>query len=320
MRAVAFRTPGPIANPDALADIELPKPAPGARDLLVAVRAVSVNPVDTKVRQRPNPSDDWKVLGYAAAGIVAEVGAEVRGFLPGDAVYYAGDITRPGSNAEFQLVDHRLAAPMPKALDFAAAAALPLTSLTAWEVLFDRLDVLKPVAGAAPAVLIIGAAGGVGSMVVQLARAFTSLTVVATASRPETRRWAAELGAHHVVDHARPLAGEVAALQLGAPGFVFSITHTDRHMRDIVELIAPQGRFALIDDPETLDILPFKRKSVSTHWESMFTRSSFQTPTWPSRAASSPRWRRRSIPAGCAAPTPRRSVRSAPPTSSGRTR
>lgn len=277
MRAVGFRSPGPISTANALEDIELPRPTPGPRDLLVAVKAVSVNPVDTKVRQRANPSGDWKVLGYDAAGVVEAVGAEVTGFQRGDAVWYAGDITRPGSNAEFQLVDHRIAALKPKSLDFAAAAALPLTAITAWEVLFDRLDIRKPVPGAANVLVIIGGAGGVGSIAIQLARALTDMTVIATASRPETQDWVKELGAQHVVDHGKPLAAEIAALGLGAPGLVFSTTNTDQHLPAVIEMIAPQGRFALIDDPTALDVLPFKRRSVSTHWESMFTRSTFQT-------------------------------------------
>lgn len=277
MRAIGFRTPGPISQPNALEDIDLPRPTPGPRDLLVAVKAVSVNPVDTKVRQRPNPSGDWKVLGWDAAGVVLEVGAEVNGLAVGDEVWYAGDITRPGSNAEIQAVEHRIAAKKPKNLDFAAAAALPLTAITAWEVLFDRLDVRKPVPGAPRVLVIIGGAGGVGSIAVQLARQLTDLTVIATASRPETQAWARDLGAHHVVDHAKPLAAEIAALGLGAPAFVFSTTNTEQHLPEVVKAIAPQGRFALIDDPATLNILPFKSKSVSTHWESMFTRSVFQT-------------------------------------------
>lgn len=277
MRAIGFRTPGPISQPNALEDIDLPRPTPGPRDLLVAVKAVSVNPVDTKVRQRPNPSGDWKVLGWDAAGVVLEVGADVSGFAVGDEVWYAGDITRPGSNAEIQAVDHRIAALKPKSLDFAAAAALPLTAITAWEVLFDRLDVRKPVPGAPRAIVIIGGAGGVGSIAVQLARQLTDLTVIATASRPETQAWARDLGAHHIIDHSKPLAAEIAALGLGAPSFVFSTMNTDQHLPEIVKAIAPQGRFALIDDPATLNILPFKSKSVSTHWESMFTRSSQQT-------------------------------------------
>ncbi len=279
MRAVGYQKSLPIDDPAALVDIELPKPEPAGRDLLVEVRAISVNPVDTKVRRRAAPeASAWKVLGWDAAGTVVGVGPKVARFKPGDAVFYARSIDRPGANAEFHLVDERIVGRKPASLDWAQAAALPLTSITAWEALFDRIDIRKPVPGAAPAVLIIGGAGGVGSIAIQLARRLTGLTVIATASRPETRDWARELGAHHVIDHAKPLAGEVAALGLGAPGLVFSTTNTETHLAEIVQLIAPQGRFALIDDPTRLDVNPFKRKSVSVHWEFMFTRSSFETP------------------------------------------
>jgi NADPH2:quinone reductase len=278
MRAVGYQTPGPIAAAHSLVDIELPRPTPGARDLLVAVKAVSVNPVDTKVRKRPKADPQaWAVLGWDAAGVVAEVGADVARFTPGDEVFYAGDMTRPGANSEFHLVDERIVGRKPRTLSFAEAAALPLTAITAWEAMFDRLDVMKGVPGAALAILIIGGAGGVGSIAVQLARKRTDLTVIATASRPETAAWAKDLGAHHVVDHSKPLAKEVAALDLGAPAFVFSTTGTGGHVAAVAELIAPQGRFALIDDPETLDVGMFKRKSVSIHWEFMFTRSMFMT-------------------------------------------
>ena len=278
MRAVGFENPGPIDNPDSLVDIELPKPEPRGHDLLVEVRGVSVNPVDTKMRVRVKPEPGaWQVLGWDAAGTVAAVGPDVTRFRPGDAVFYAGAIGRPGTDAEFHLVDERIVGHKPASLDWAPAAALPLTAITAWEALFDRLDVRKPVPGAEPAILIVGGAGGVGSIAVQLARRLTSLTVIATASRPETQDWVRDLGAHHVVDHSRPLAAEVAALGIGAPGFVFSTTNTGRHLAEVAELIAPQGRFAVIDDPATLDINPFKRKSVSVHWELMFTRSLFQT-------------------------------------------
>jgi NADPH:quinone reductase len=278
MRAVGYQTPGPIAAAESLVDIELPRPTPGARDLLVAVKAISVNPVDTKVRKRPKADPEaWAVLGWDAAGVIVEAGSGVTRFKAGDEVFYAGDMTRPGANAEFHLVDERIVGLKPATLSFAEAAALPLTAITAWEAMFDRLDVAKPVPGAAPAILIVGGAGGVGSIAVQLARKRTDLTVIATASRPETAAWAKELGAHHVVDHSKPLAKEVAALGLGAPAFVFSTTGTGGHVAAIAELIAPQGRFALIDDPETLDISVFKRKSVSIHWEFMFTRSMFMT-------------------------------------------
>ncbi len=278
MKAVGYREPGPIDRPDALEDIDLPRPEATGRDLLVRVAAVSVNPVDTKVRRRAGAEPGgWKVLGFDAAGEVVEVGAGVTGFRPGDAVFYAGSIARPGANAEFHLVDERIVGRAPRSLSPAEAAALPLTAITAWEMLFDRLDLRRPVPGAS-AVLIIGGAGGVGSIAIQFVRALTDLTVIATASRPETAAWARELGAHHIIDHSRPLAPQVAALGIGAPGFVFATTGTDRHLADVIELIAPQGRFGVIDDPETLDILGFKRKAVSVHWEFMFARPVFQTP------------------------------------------
>lgn len=278
MRAVGYRTSLAIEHPESLVDIDLPEPVAAGRDLLVEVKAVSVNPVDTKIRMRAAPEGDgWKVLGWDAAGIVKAVGPEATQFKVGDEVFYAGALQRQGTNAEFHLVDERIVGRKPSTLDWAQAAALPLTAITAWEALFDRLDVIKAVPGAALAILIIGGAGGVGSIATQLARQLTSLTVIASASRPETQEWVREHGAHHVVDHSRPLAAQVAELGLGAPAFVFSTTNTDAHLAEIVELIAPQGRFAVIDDPVVLDINPFKRKSVSVHWEFMFTRSMFET-------------------------------------------
>ncbi|HTI03432.1 MAG TPA: zinc-binding alcohol dehydrogenase family protein [Acidisoma sp.] len=278
MRAIGYQTPGPIGRADALMDITLDDPTPAGHDLLVEVKAVSVNPVDTKVRAGVAPAGGaWKVLGWDAAGVVRAVGPSVTRFRQGDAVFYAGDLTRPGTDAELHLVDERIVGHKPASLDWAEAAALPLTALTAWEALFDRLDVKKPVPGAAPAVLIIGGAGGVGSITIQLLRALTDLTVIASASRPETQDWVRSLGAHHVIDHRKSITEQVAALGIGAPGFVFSTTHTDSHLPAIVETIAPQGRFALIDDPAALDVVPFKRKAVSVHWELMFTRSLYQT-------------------------------------------
>jgi NADPH:quinone reductase len=280
MKAVGYKIPSPIEAADSLIDIELPKPAPEGRDILVEVKAVSVNPVDYKVRSSTPPADgvEWKVIGWDAAGVVSAIGSEVTSFKPGDEVWYAGSITRPGANAEFHLVDERLVGRKPSKLGWADAAALPLTTLTAWEALFDRLDVRKAVPGAAPAILIIGGAGGVGSIAVQIARQFTDLTVIATASRPETREFVTSMGAHHVVDHSKPLAGEIAALGLGAPAFVFSTTQTAKHFDDIAELIAPQGRFCLIEGASGLDIMKFQRKSVSIHHELMFTRAIFGTP------------------------------------------
>lgn len=279
MRAIGYAQPGSLDRPDALTDIDLPQPVVQGRDILVRVQAVSVNPVDTKVRRGAAPFDGaaWRVLGWDAAGVVEAVGPLATRFNIGDEVYYAGSIARDGSNAQYQLVDERIVGRKPASLGWAPAAALPLTAITAWEALFDRLRVRDAVPGAAPAVLIIGGAGGVGSIAIQLLRALTDLTVIATASRAETQDWVKELGAHHVLDHTKPLAAQVAALGLGAPGLVFSTTHTDQHLAEVVELIAPQGRFALIDDPASLDISPFKRKAVSVHWEFMFTRPVFET-------------------------------------------
>ncbi len=277
MRAVGYFAPGPITAPESLVDIDLPRPSAAGRDLLVEVRAVSVNPVDCKVRaSAPAPAGAAKVLGWDAAGVVVEAGPQVSLFKTGDEVFYAGSIARPGTDAQFHLVDERIVGHKPRSLGFAQAAALPLTSITAWEALFDRIDIRRPVPGAAHAVLIIGGAGGVGSIAIQLVRALTDLTVMATASRPETMAWVKELGAHHVIDHRNSVAAGVAALGIGAPGFVFSTTHTPDHLKDIVELIAPQGRLALING-EPLELSPLMRKSVSVHWESMFTRSLMET-------------------------------------------
>jgi len=278
MRAVTYTAGSPIGAAGALVDTTFADPVPTGRDLLVRVGAVSVNPIDTKVRQGAyTQACEPKILGWDAAGTVIAVGPEARLFAPGDAVFYAGALDRPGSNAALHCVDERLVGRKPDSLGFAAAAALPLTALTAWEMLFDRLDVAEPVPGAASALLIVGGAGGVGSIAIQLARQLTDLTVIATASRPETAQWCRDLGAHHVVDHARPLAAEVAALGLGAPGFVFSTTGTGAHLPELVALLAPQGRLGPIDDPATLDVMPLKPKSLSLHWELMFTRSLFGT-------------------------------------------
>ena len=278
MRAVAYQVPQAIEAETSLVDIDLPRPEPEGRDILVEVKAISVNPVDTKIRRGAKPeAGQWKVLGWDAAGIVSAVGPQATLFKPGDEVFYAGAINRSGTNAEFHLVDERIVGRKPRSLDFSSAAALPLTSITAWEMLFDRLDVTRPVPGAANAIVIIGGAGGVGSIAIQIARALTDLTVIATASRPETVEWVKSLGAHHVVDHRQPIAAQIEALGIGQPGFVFSTTNTDDHIGEVVELIAPQGRFGLIDDPKQLDALPLKRKSISLHWELMFTRSLFAT-------------------------------------------
>jgi zinc-binding alcohol dehydrogenase family protein len=278
VKAVGYRHSLPIQDASSLMDVDVPRPLPSGRDLLVRVLAISVNPVDAKMRLRSAPQDGLhRVLGWDASGIVEDVGREATLFNRGDAVFYAGAIDRQGTNAEFHLVDERLVGPKPRSLSHAEAAAVPLTAITAWETLFDRLNVRRAVPGAGNAILIIGGAGGVGSMAIQLARQLTDLVVIATASRDETNAWVKGLGAHHVVDHRRPLAAQVSALGIGAPAFVLSTTQTDKHFDEIVELIAPQGRFALIDDPDLIDARKLKRKSVSLHWELMFTRSIFKT-------------------------------------------
>ena len=277
-KAVGYTKAGPIEQENALIDFEAEIPQPKGRDLLVEVQAVSVNPVDYKIRASRAPATDTPaILGWDAVGEVIEVGERTELYKPGDKVWYAGAIDRPGTNSEFHLVDERIAGKKPVSVSSAEAAALPLTAITAYEMLFDRLRVTEPVAGGAPAILIIGGSGGVGSIAIQLLRAKTDLTVIATASRDETKNWVTELGAHHVIDHSKPLPVQIDDLGLGAPGFVFSTTHTHQYLDQIAELIAPQGRFGLIDDPDSLDVSLFKSKSVSTHWEFMFTRSLFQT-------------------------------------------
>ncbi|MFT3850289.1 MAG: zinc-binding alcohol dehydrogenase family protein [Propionivibrio sp.] len=268
----------PVDHPEALLDLNLPDSAPVGRELLVEVRAIAVNPVDTKVRKSANPPEgEPKVLGWDAVGTVRAVGPEVNLFRPGERVWYAGSITRPGANSQLHVVDERIVGHAPQSLPDAAAAALPLTALTAWELLFDRLGV-APGQGLGQSIMIVGAAGGVGSILVQLARRLTRLTVIASASRAETQAWARELGAHHVIDHSQPLTAELKRLGLEAVDYVASLTQTDQHIAEIAESLRPQGRLGLIDDPAPFDIKLLKRKAISLHWELMFTRAIFETP------------------------------------------
>jgi zinc-binding alcohol dehydrogenase family protein len=277
MKAITFTQHAlPIDNPQALIDISLPKPTPGPRDLVVEVRAVSVNPVDTKVRAGTFTKEP-KILGWDATGIVREVGADVTLFQPGDEVFYAGSIARTGSYSEFHLVDERIVGHKPRSLNAADAAALPLTSITAWELLFDRLGVVEG-SGEGKYLLITGAAGGVGSMLVQLARQLTRLTVIGTASRQETADWVRQLGAHHVIDHSQPLLTQLQARGVPEIDYVASLTHTEQHFAQLIDVLKPQGRLGVIDDPDSLDVMPLKRKSLSLHWELMFTRSLYETP------------------------------------------
>jgi zinc-binding alcohol dehydrogenase family protein len=276
MKAVVYTQPGlPIHDPQSLYDAELPKPKPGPRDLLVEVRAIAVNPVDTKIRASRG-GEQPQLLGWDAVGIVREVGDQVTLFRPGDEVFYAGAIDRPGSYSEFHVVDERIVGHKPRSLDNASAAALPLTSITAWELLFDRLGIEEN-GGQGQRLLVVGAAGGVGSILVQLASKLTRLTVIGTASRPETQAWVQQLGAHHVIDHTESLPLQLEALKLDSVDYVISLTHTDSYLAQLVEVLRPQGKLALIDDPAQLDVMPLKRKSLSLHWELMFTRSLYKT-------------------------------------------
>jgi zinc-binding alcohol dehydrogenase family protein len=280
MKAVAYTKSLPIEDPQSLQDLELPDPsAPTGRDLLVEVHAISVNPVDFKVRRRADPGGTPKVLGWDAAGIVRAAGPDATLFRPGDAVFYAGDIGRPGTNAELHLVDERIVGTKPRKLSFAESAAVPLTAITAWEALFDRLRIPRDAsAGVGQGVLILGGAGGVGSLAVQLARRLTGLRVIATASRPESVEWARGLGAHDVVDHGGDLAAQVRALGVPVP-YVFITTHTEQHWDAVCDLLAPQGAICLIDDPATPpDIRKLKSKAASVHWELMFARPMHVTP------------------------------------------
>jgi zinc-binding alcohol dehydrogenase family protein len=279
MKAVALTRYLPISDPNSLVDVELPKPAPKGRDLLVAVKAVSVNPVDTKVRApKETVEKEPRVLGWDAAGVVESVGEGVTNFKVGDEVYYAGDITRSGSNAEFQLVDERIVGRKPKALSFAEAAALPLTAITAWEALFDHLGIDLEGGDRGRTLLLIGAAGGVGSITIQLAK-MVGLTVIATASRPETVKWVLGLGADHVVDHRQPLPAQLAALGHKEVDFIAPLASTDPYWAAMAEMIKPQGHIvALVDNVQPLDLKMLKRKSASFHWTFMFTRPVYQTP------------------------------------------
>ncbi|WP_108124128.1 zinc-binding alcohol dehydrogenase family protein [Saccharospirillum mangrovi] len=277
MKAVAFTQSRAIEETDALVDLDLPLPEPGPHDVRVKVSAVAVNPVDTKVRKSalPHPGEP-RVLGYDAVGVVDAVGSAVSAYQPGDRVWYAGDISRAGSNAEFQLVDERIVGTAPTSLSDAEAAALPLTAITAWELLFDRLELDRRDTNG-QSLLIVGAAGGVGSILIQLAKQRTNLTVIATASRAESRDWVTSLGADTVIDHSQPIDQAWQAAGLAPVDYVISLTHTDRHFDALIDVLKPQGKLALIDDPDLIDVRKLKRKSLSLHWELMFTRPLFGT-------------------------------------------
>lgn len=281
MKAIVCSAPFPAEHEHSLIDVTLRRPSPRPRDLLVGVRAVSVNPVDAKIRAGGGPrgwSEGEKIIGWDASGVVEEVGSEVTRFRVGDEVYYAGAVNRSGSYAEFQLVDERIVGRKPASIDFAAAAVLPLTTITAWEMLFDRLKVRESTPASSRTLLIVGGAGGVGSIATQLARQLTDLTVIASASRSETAAWSREMGAHHVVDHRQSLAAQVKAIVPAGVTYVLALTHTEDHFDEIVEVLEPQGALALIETPASLlDINKLKPKSISLHGEFMFTRSLYET-------------------------------------------
>ncbi|WP_419418633.1 zinc-binding alcohol dehydrogenase family protein [Legionella sp. D16C41] len=273
MKAIGYKK---LGTPEVLEDMDLPKPKAKGHDLLVEIKAVAVNPVDCKARAyMVEPKENqYQILGWDAAGIVTEVGEKVSLFKPGDEVWYAGAINRQGCNSEYHLVDERIVGFKPKTLSYSQAAALPLTTLTAWELLFDRLAIETDERAT---LLVTGAAGGVGSILVQLARQLSSLTIIGTASRAESQAWVKDNGAHHVLNHLKPLKPQLIELGLNEVDYVISLTHTDEHGLELIDCLKPQGKFALIDDPKNLDFKAFKLKSISIHWELMFTRSMFTT-------------------------------------------
>lgn len=279
MEAIGYRQSLPLTEAESLFDYIAPDPVPSGRDLLVEIRAIAVNPVDGKVRLRAQPpAGQTAILGWDAAGIVKASGPDCTLFKPGDEVWYAGDVTRPGCNSELHLVDERIVGKKPRSLSFAQAAALPLTSITAWEMLFERLRIAPGKHPQGQSLLIIGAAGGVGSILTQIASRLTALTVIGTAARPESRDWVLQNGAHHVIDHSQPLSAELKRLGIPQVTHVAALTQTDKHWEQIVESLAPQGHLCLIDDPPSIDVKLLKKKSIALHWELMFTRSMFQTP------------------------------------------
>ena len=279
MRAIGLYKSHPLTEAEALLDLEIPAPELRPHDLLVRVKAVSVNPVDTKVRRfrHPQKADIPRVLGYDGAGIVEAVGEAVSLFKAGDQVYFAGDITRAGSNAELVAVDERICGRMPRSLSFAQAAALPLTTLTAWEAVHDRMG--APVAAEANAgrhILIIGGAGGVGSIAIQLAKR-AGMIVIATASRPESEQWCRDLGADHVPDH-RDLVASVRGLGIDMVEYILCASSTDEYFGSCAELVAPQGKVCfIVANAQPVNAAAFQAKSVGIHWEYMFTRPQFTT-------------------------------------------
>ena len=283
MKAIGYIKSLPIHDPESLTDIELPQPIPTGYDLLVKIKAIAVNPVDYKIRQKVSPAKgNYKVLGWDAVGEVIATGEAATQFKLGDVVYYAGDLNRQGSNSEYQLVDERLVGTKPKSLTDAEAAALPLTTITAWEILFEHLSIQQQSPDSTEksdeVILVVGAAGGVGSILIQIAKAITGATIIATASRESSQTWVKKLGAHHVVDHTKPLQPQIEALGIGQVTHIASLNNTESYFETYTELLAPFGKIAMIDDPSTpLNVMKLKPKSQSLHIEFMFARSMFRT-------------------------------------------
>ncbi|RMB61380.1 zinc-binding alcohol dehydrogenase family protein [Tessaracoccus antarcticus] len=270
VRAVAALKPGDVDAPSSFADVEVELGPTGEHDLLVEVRAVSVNPVDLKTRVAFDTATAPKILGYDAAGVVVETGSAVTAFAVGDEVYYAGTLARPGTNAERHLVDERIVGHKPSSLSFTEAAAVPLTTITAWETLFDRMQLTSESSGT---LLVVGGAGGVGSMVTQLARQLTQVTIIATASRDESREWALAMGAHHVVNH-HNLREEVMAVAPAGVDHIFS-PFSAGNEQVYADLMPVHGQVVAIDGPKGFDVGPLKAKAQTWHWESMFARPLF---------------------------------------------
>ena len=279
MKAVGLFRYLPIENEQSLVDVQIDRPEPTGQDLLIKIRAVSVNPVDTKVRAPKNQTETIpRILGWDAAGEVMAVGPEVSGYAIGDQVYYAGDITRPGSNSEYQLVDERIVGRMPTRLDYSEAAGLPLTAITAWEALFDRFDISQNGEDAGKTILIIGGAGGVGSIAIQLASKLAKMNVIATASREESIAWCRKLGANQVINHRHSLVEELTALGIETVDYIFCLNNTEQHWPAMVQIVAPQGRIcSIVETSNPVDIAPLMKKSATFVWELMFTRPMYQT-------------------------------------------
>jgi NADPH:quinone reductase len=279
MKAVGFYKYLPIDDPEALLDVEVEPPQPAGRDLLVEVKAISVNPVDTKRRAAgPRPATELKILGWDAAGVVAATGPNAELFRPGDKVYYAGSNQRPGANSQLHVVDERIVGSKPTNLSFPEAAAMPLTTITAWEALFDRMGVSKSGADAGKSLLILGGAGGVGSIAIQLAKKLGRLKVIASASRADTVAWARGLGADAVVDHMQPLPEQMAALGIPEANYILCCNNTDAVFPVLPRLVAPQGQIcSIVRTTKPVDLAVLQEKSATFAWEGMFTRSTFQT-------------------------------------------